>query len=101
MLAFSSWRQVVDVGVGPRLWMQDEAAAILDELRDDAGGVVQVAEGARLCRAIGDARRILAFRPTLAAEVAFHHHSGLVACGARLLVGRRPLVAEVVLLFGM
>src|SRR5574340_125976 len=101
MLAFSSWRQVVDVGVGPRLRVQGEAAAILDELRDGAGGIVQIAEDARLRRAIVDARRILALRQALTAEVALHHDPLAMARRARLLVGRRSLLAEVVALFGM
>src|SRR3990172_2243028 len=91
-----SRRQVIHRGLGPQLRMQRKAAALLDQPRHFAGRIIQVAESARDRRAVRHARGELPFAPALAAEIALHHHVGLVARHARALVVGGPL-REIVL----
>src|SRR5215471_14640688 len=76
--------------------MQGESTALLDQHRDLAQRIVEIAEIASDSWTVGHTGRRLAGAHPIAAEIAFHHHVLLVALRTRLLIGRHA-VGKIVL----
>src|ERR1019366_8128142 len=87
----SSWRKIKHRWPRADLGMQREAAALLDQSRDLAHGIIEVAESAGHGGTIGDAGGRLAGAHAIAAEITFHHDIVLMTIGTRLLVRRHAL----------
>src|ERR1019366_6179858 len=80
--------------------MQDETAALLDQLRHLARGVVEIPKISGHGRTIGDASRLLAGQDALAAEIALGDDADFAAFVPIPLERRGTLVAVVIEPFG-